>query len=114
AHRALGGWPAPRHGRGALDISEAGLVARLERFTAKTARDVMVSLVDACAVPDSSSVGQVIALVREQGFSRIPVFHERMFNTIGIVASFDLLAAFHPALPLTAAAAQPPPLSHSH
>ena len=105
--KRLGSWLAVRPRRGALDISEAGLVARIRRFTGKTARDVMVSLVDACAVTDTTSVGEVIALVRERGFSRIPVFRERMFNTIGIVTSLDLLGSVARSVPVTAIMREP-------
>ena len=45
------------------------------RFTAKSARDVMVPHVDVCAVPDTAPVAEVVALVQERGFSRLPVFH---------------------------------------
>jgi CBS domain containing-hemolysin-like protein len=102
ALRRLGGWLAARAGRGPLEVSEAGLVVRIARFASKTARDVLVPHVDVCAVPDTASVGDVVALVQERGFSRIPVFHERMFNTIGIVSSLDLLGVVDPNMPVTA------------
>src|SRR5439155_1510633 len=98
--RHLGGWLAARPQRGPLEVSEAGLVARIARFASKTVRDVLVPHVDVCAVPDTASVGDVVALVRERGFSRLPVFHERLFNTLGTVSSFDLLGV-DPALPVT-------------
>ena len=102
ALRQFGNWLAARPGRGPLDVSEAGLVARIARFAAKTAGDVIVPHVDVCAVPDTASVGEVVHLVQERGFSRLPVFHERMFNTIGIVSSLDLLGVVDPELPVTA------------
>jgi magnesium and cobalt exporter, CNNM family len=67
----------------------------------------MVPQVDVCAVPDSASVGDVVALVRERGFSRIPVFHERMFNTTGVVASLDLLGVVDPGRPVTSVTREP-------
>lgn len=105
--RRLGGWLAVRPTRNPLDVTEAGLVARLARFAGKTAGDVMVPQVDVCAVPDGASVGDVVALVRERGFSRIPVFHERMFNTIGVVASLDLLGVVDPGRPITSVTREP-------
>jgi CBS domain containing-hemolysin-like protein len=107
ALRQLGAWLAARPARGPLEVSEAGLVARIARFTAKTARDVMVPHVDVCAVPDTASVAEVVALVQERGFSRLPVFHERMFNTIGVVSSLDLLGGMDPHLPVTAVMREP-------
>jgi CBS domain containing-hemolysin-like protein len=35
----------------------------------------------------------VIELVRREGFTRIPVFHLRIFNIVGVVHAFDLLEA---------------------
>jgi putative hemolysin len=100
ALRRLGGWTATRPVRGPLDVSEAGLVARIVRFASKTARDALVPLVDVCAVPDTASVGDALALVRERGFSRLPVFHERVFNVLGLVSSLDLLGVPDPRRPV--------------
>ena len=107
ALRRLGAWLVARPGRGPLEVSEAGLVARIARFTAKTARDVLVPHVDVCAVPDTASVAEVVALVQERGFSRLPVFHERMFNAIGVVSSLDLLGVTDPHRPVTAVMREP-------
>lgn len=105
--RRLGAWLVARPARSPLEVSEAGLVARIARFTAKTARDVMVPHVDVCAVPDTASVAEVVALVQERGFSRLPIFHERMFNTLGVVSSLDLLGVMDPHLPVTAVMREP-------
>src|SRR5438128_5657213 len=105
--RQLGAWLAARPARGPLEVSEVGLVARIARFTAKSARDVMVPHVDVCAVPDTAPVAEVVALVQERGFSRLPVFHERMFNTLGVVSSLDLLGVMDPDLPVTAVMREP-------
>lgn len=99
--RRLGGWLVARGTRGPLEVSEAGLVARITRFAGKSARDVMVPHVDVCAVPDTASVGEIVALVHEHGHSRLPVFHDRLFNTIGIVSSRDLLGVTDPRIPAT-------------
>ncbi len=105
--RRLGAWLGARPARGPLDVSESGLIARIGRFVAKTARDAMVPLVDVCAVPDTASVGEVVRLVQERGFSRVPVFHEKVFNTTGLVSSLDLLGVTEPDLPVTAVMRDP-------
>jgi CBS domain containing-hemolysin-like protein len=107
ALRRLGTWLAARPGRGPLDVSEAGLVVRIVRFAAKTARDAMVPLVDVCSVPDTAPVGQVVALVQERGFSRVPVFHERDVNISGLVTSLDLLGVTEPGLQAAAVMRDP-------
>jgi CBS domain containing-hemolysin-like protein len=105
--RRLGGWLAAQPRRGPLDVSEAGLGARIARFAGRSARDAMVPHVELCAVPDTASVGEVVALVHERGFSRLPVFHERLFNTIGIVSILDLLGEVDPGRAVTAVMRDP-------
>ncbi len=107
ALRRLGAWLAARPARGPLDVSEAGLVARIARFAGKTARDAMIPLVDVCAVPDTVSLGQVVAFVQEHGFSRVPVYHEGVVHVTGLVTSLDLLHASDPHLPVTTAMREP-------
>jgi magnesium and cobalt exporter, CNNM family len=107
ALRRIGTWLVSRPGRGPLDVSEAGIVARIARFAGKATGDVMVPQVDVCAVADTASVGEVVALVQERGFSRLPVFHEQLSNTIGVVSSLDLLGVTDPSLPVTAVMRDP-------
>lgn len=101
ALRRLGGWLAARPGRELLDVSEAGLVDRIARFAGKTARDSLVPLVDVCAVSDTATVGEAVLAIRERGFSRLPVFHDRIFNVIGIVSSHELLGIADLGRPVT-------------
>ena len=42
----------------------------------------------------------MIALVRREKISRVPVFHVRMYNIVGIVHAFDLLGATDPRAPV--------------
>jgi magnesium and cobalt exporter, CNNM family len=99
--RRLGGWLSTPQRREPLEVSEPGLVARIARFAGRTACDAMVPHVGLCAVADTASIGDVVELVRERGFSRLPVFHEHLFNTIGIVSSLDLLGVVDTTLPVT-------------
>ncbi len=73
--------------------SERQMISRIFRFTRAEARKAMVPLVRVEAVPDNTSLAGVIEVVRREGFSRIPVFHERIFDIVGVVHVFDLLEA---------------------
>src|SRR5439155_1748901 len=106
-------WPPPEavlaatarataHLAGAASV---GIVATLVWRSA--GRAWVVPHVDVCGVPDTASVAEVVALVQERGFSRLPVFHERMFNTLGVVSSLDLLGGMDPHLPVTAVMREP-------
>ncbi len=72
---------------------ERQMISRIFRFTHSEARKVMVPLVRVEAVPQELTLASAIELVRREGFSRIPVFEERIVNIIGVVHIFDLLEA---------------------
>lgn len=78
---------------GTIQPEEQQMISRLFRFSRAEARKAMVPLVRVEAVPDDTNIAGVIELVRGEGFTRIPVFHERIFNIIGVVHAFDLLEA---------------------
>ncbi len=55
------------------------------------AREVMVPRVDLTAVEDDATLGEVLALMRRTGFSRIPVYHEDVDRIVGIAHIKDIL-----------------------
>jgi magnesium and cobalt exporter, CNNM family len=73
--------------------AERQMISRIFRFTHAEARKAMVPLVRIEAVSGDTTLAGVIEVVRAEGFSRIPVFHERVFNIVGVVHVFDLLQA---------------------
>ena len=82
---------APHHD--AILPAERQMISRIFRFTRAEARKAMVPLVRVEAAPETTTLAGVIELVRREGFTRIPVFHERIFNIVGVVHAFDLLEA---------------------
>ncbi|HXZ88065.1 MAG TPA: hemolysin family protein [Candidatus Binataceae bacterium] len=78
---------------GAILPAEQQMIRRIFRFTHAEARKAMVPLVRVAAIPDETTLAGAIELVRREGFTRIPVFHERIFNIVGVVHAFDLLEA---------------------
>jgi CBS domain containing-hemolysin-like protein len=72
---------------------EQQMISRIFRFTRAEARKAMVPLVRVEAIPEETTLAGAIELVRREGFTRIPVFHERIFNIVGVVHAFDLLEA---------------------
>jgi magnesium and cobalt exporter, CNNM family len=73
--------------------AEQLMISRIFRFTRAEARKAMVPLVRVEAVPEETTLAGVIELVRREGFTRIPVFQQRIFNIVGVVHAFDLLEA---------------------
>jgi putative hemolysin len=72
---------------------EQQMISRIFRFTHAEARQAMVPLVRVEAISDQTTLAGVIELLRREGFTRIPVFHDRIFNIVGVVHAFDLLEA---------------------
>ncbi|HJU10600.1 MAG TPA: hemolysin family protein [Candidatus Binataceae bacterium] len=77
----------------AIMPEEQQMISRIFRFTRAEARKAMVPLVKVEAVPEETSIAGTIEVVRREGFTRIPVFHQRIFDIVGVVHAFDLLAA---------------------
>jgi CBS domain containing-hemolysin-like protein len=51
----------------------------------------MIPLVQLAAVPITSTIGDVVDLICKTGYSRIPVYKDRIFNLTGVVRAFDIL-----------------------
>ena len=73
--------------------AERQMISRIFRFTHSEARKVMVPLVRVEAVPQDLSLAGAIEVVRREGFSRLPVFDQRIVDIVGVVHVFDLLEA---------------------
>jgi putative hemolysin len=70
---------------------ERFMIGRIFRFTRSEARQAMVPAVRVVSVPINMPQAQAIEVVRREGFSRLPVYEERIPNLVGVVHVFDLL-----------------------
>jgi putative hemolysin len=77
----------------AIMPEEQQMISRIFRFTRAEVRKAMVPLVRVEAVPEETTIAGAIEVVRREGFTRIPVFHERIFDIVGVLHAFDLLEA---------------------
>ncbi|RMD98591.1 MAG: HlyC/CorC family transporter [Deltaproteobacteria bacterium] len=75
----------------ALQEMEAAIVHRIFRFSETTLHDCMVPLIQTCALEENATVRQALRLITSKGFSRIPIYRDRIDNIIGILYSFDLI-----------------------
>jgi putative hemolysin len=67
-----------------------------------TLEKVMTPLVDVVALPKAASIEEFYKVVSATGYSRIPVFEERIDNLVGIVNVLDVLYAQPPPATITA------------
>jgi len=80
----------------AMEQEERELITRIFEFKHLSAKDVMVPLAALEALPLSATVREGVEFIRAHGFSRIPVYEERVDQIVGVVHHLDLLKADSP------------------
>ncbi len=77
---------------GVIQEDEREMIHSIFEFGDKVAREVMVPRIDMAGVPDTATVAAALRLIREDGHSRLPVYHEAIDQIVGIVHVKDLMA----------------------
>ena len=85
--------------KGVIEDLQKEMIDNIFDFDDIDVSDIMTHRTDICAVEDTDTLEQVVAAALENGYSRIPVFHEDPDNIIGIVYVKDLLKFVSSALP---------------
>lgn len=76
------------------DVEEAkdkNMLEEILKFGGKTVSDIMTSRVDITAVDWDSKFGELLDIVKESGYSRLPVYVDNQDNIKGIIYAKDLL-----------------------
>ncbi len=76
---------------GVIEESEREMIQGVFGFHDRIVREVMVPRVDMIAIEQSSSVQDLLALIKEKGHSRLPIYKESLDNIRGLVYAKDLL-----------------------
>ncbi len=74
-----------------LTKGELTMIDRLFDFSHTLVKEAMIPLVEVAAVEDTATTKEVIDIISKKGYSRLPVYHERIDNIVGIINSYDLL-----------------------
>jgi putative hemolysin len=74
-----------------LEATERQIINRILYFSLRTVKEVMVPLVRVAAIPDTATVAQALEEFRSTRFSRLPIYHRRIDNLVGVLHDFDLL-----------------------
>ncbi len=74
-----------------LDSDEARLVDSMNRFSATLVSEVMTPRPDIVAVPSTAPVNELLKMMRETKYSRIPVFGENLDDIVGVVSVRDVV-----------------------
>jgi putative hemolysin len=67
------------------------LLRSLVEFRETMAREVMTPRPDIVAIEASATIGELLALAREQQYSRIPAYTESLDNIVGMISIKDLI-----------------------
>ena len=74
-----------------LKGKERIFIHRILQFSLRTVKEVMVPLIRVTAIPDTLTIPQALEEFRTTRFSRLPVYHRRIDNLVGVLHDFDLL-----------------------
>ena len=80
---------------GVLEEDEKNMITSIVEFGERDAKEIMVPRVDMKTIGDDIELDDLMAFIRETGFSRIPVYQENIDNIIGILYIKDLLNFIH-------------------
>jgi len=78
---------------GTIEQEEQDMLYSVLEFGDTTAREIMTPRVDVTLMEDTVTFEEAIRIFNETGFSRIPVFHDRIDNIIGILNVKDVFSA---------------------
>ncbi len=77
--------------KGTLEVEEHGLIHGLVAFKLINVREIMTPRVDMVSVPLNIKLSELIDLIKDSGYSRIPVYKDDLDNILGILYAKDLL-----------------------
>jgi len=80
-------------GRSDINPLERDMIRRMFRFSTTRVKEAMIPLVDVVALEETCTVEEAIASVRQENYSRYPVYRDRVDNVVGILYYLDLLDA---------------------
>jgi CBS domain containing-hemolysin-like protein len=77
--------------KGTIDHQEGLIVERTFQMSETTIREIMTPRVDVVAIEENASLFDLMELVDEEGYSRIPVYREDIDNIIGVCYAKDIV-----------------------
>jgi magnesium and cobalt exporter, CNNM family len=78
---------------GDIQPEEKDMIQRIFSFSATTAYEVMIPLIDVAAIEQGTTCGEAIALAHAEAHIRLPVYAERVDKVVGVLNALELLGA---------------------
>ncbi len=79
------------HEEGVIESEEKKMINNVFDFGDSLAKDIMVPRIDMVMVEANATYDEVIAVFREERFTRVPVYEDSTDNVIGIINMKDLI-----------------------
>jgi CBS domain containing-hemolysin-like protein len=97
--------------QGLIGSLEEKLISRIFEFRETLASEIMTPSAEMVSAEEKTSVAELIRLITEEGYTRIPIFREKQDQVIGILHAKDLLriCTLQPDEPLNLAGFLNPP-----
>ncbi len=92
---------------GEFTAEEHAMITQVFDMGKTRTREVMIPLIDVEMVSETATVDEFLALARRTGYSRFPVYRERVDEVVGVIAVYDVLFAAEPT-PTVAGMMRPP------
>lgn len=77
--------------RGTLEEEEKEMIHSVMDLQTRLAKEVMVPRIDIEALPHTATRKELVALLKESGFTRIPVYRDSIDEIVGVINGFDVL-----------------------
>ena len=77
--------------KGGLGAHEQEMLESALDYATTIVREVMVPISELALLPETARTDELIALARDRGHTRIPVYRERVDQIVGLVNVFDIL-----------------------
>jgi putative hemolysin len=86
-----------------VDAFDQGRIRRVIRFGETTVGEAMIPIAEVTAINQTKSSRRAVAMVRNRGYNRLPVYHRNISNIIGIVTitTWDMMDADLVEIPLS-------------
>lgn len=84
-----------------LGATERKMIHRIFNFGEINVEQCMVPLIHITAIKDSGTLKEAHEIANSSGFSRLPVFHDKMYHLIGVLNTFDLIDKSVDGTPIT-------------
>ena len=77
--------------QGTLQSEESNMIHSIFDFKDKTVHEIMIPRVDMIALPTDATIDVIMDLIKDQQYSKIPIFKESVDNIKGILYAKDLI-----------------------